>query len=359
MPMAPTRRMCCGTFEGMRKLLFTAVLFPGAVLAQPPAGYYDAAQGLSGEPLRVALRGIISGHSVVPNGSLWSAFFIVDRKPDNTVWDIYSDVPGGPQPYTFSFSTDQCGEYSDEGDCFNREHTFPQSWFGGNTGAMDTDLFHLYPTDAMVNQRRGNWPYGEVGSATWTSENGSKLGPCNYPGCSETVFEPIDAYKGDVARNYFYLLTRYYGSTNGWTAPILQNGDFRPWVEDLLMDWHEQDPVSAKEVARNNSIFSSFQSNRNPYIDYPEWVEQIWGPTASVQESVVDPIHVWLAGDQLRVERNNYDPVQLEVLDARGALLQRHLIATPSATLAMDLSEGLYVVVLDGPNGRHVQRIVR
>lgn len=339
--------------------LFVLLLFPFAAYAQPPAGYYDAAQGLSGEPLRVALRSIISGHSVVPNGSLWSAFYIVDRKPDNTVWDIYSDVPGGPQPYTFSFATDQCGEYDEEGDCFNREHTFPQSWFGGNTGAMDTDLFHLYPTDAVVNQRRGNWPYGEVGSPTWTSENGSKLGPCDYPGCSGTVFEPIDAYKGDVARNYFYMLTRYYGSTGGWTAPILQNGDFRLWVENLLMDWHELDPVSPKEVARNNSVFSSFQSNRNPFIDHPEWVEHIWGPTASTDEVVLEPIKVWLAGDHLRVERSGSGALELEVYDLLGSLLKQHTVTGPSHTSPLALPEGIYLVVMESAKGRHVQRILR
>src|SRR5690606_27458199 len=120
---------------------------------------------------------------------LWQAFGLTDRKPDDTVWDIYSDVPGGTPAYTFSFGVDQCGTYQGEGDCFNREHTFPQSWYN-DLPPMNSDLFHIYPTDAWVNQQRGNLAFGTVGSVNWTSTNGGKRGSCNWPGCSGTVFEP-------------------------------------------------------------------------------------------------------------------------------------------------------------------------
>ena len=124
-------------------------------IAQPPPGYYDPAQGLSGPALRSALAGIIDGHTVLSNADLWSAFETTDDRPDGFVWDIYSDVPGGTPPYLYTFGTDQCGTYNSEGDCYNREHTMPQSWFGGSA-PMDTDLHHIMPTDGWVNLQRGN-----------------------------------------------------------------------------------------------------------------------------------------------------------------------------------------------------------
>lgn len=345
----------------MRALpLFGLILTPAVLLAQPPAGYYDPAAGLTGQALREALRDIIDGHSVLANSQLWAAYAVTDRKPNNKVWDIYSDVPDGTPPYEFTFGTDQCGEYNEEGDCFNREHTFPQSWFGGVPGP-DTDLFHMYPTDAWVNQKRANWPYGTVGSnITYPADNGGKLGQCNYPGCTGLVFEPIDAYKGDLARGYFYMLTRYMNEATGWSdAPVLIGGEFRPWVENLLLEWHEEDPVSAKEVARNNTIFTSLQHNRNPYIDHPEWVTSIWGPFASVEDRSADAPRVWFDGDQLRVERNRTTGVAaISVFNASGALITMSNTQDRSAVLTLERAPGLYVVLVDD-GVRSVIRVVR
>ncbi|HLN54289.1 MAG TPA: endonuclease [Lentimicrobium sp.] len=259
-----------------------------AVRAQVPAGYYDPAAGLNGVQLQSALHAIIDNHSAQSYSSLWEYFESTDMKPDGSVWDIYSDNPGGNPPYLYHFTTaDQCGNYSGEGDCFNREHSWPKSWFD-DMMPMYTDLFHLYPTDGYVNNRRGNYPYGEVGTATWTSMNGSLVGNCVYPGYSGTVFEPIDAYKGDLARTYFYMAVRYYTEDSGWSGSEQTNGSqLKPWAMHMMLDWNEADPVSDKEIDRNNAVYG-IQLNRNPFIDHPEYAQAIWDPSTGLADKNVN-----------------------------------------------------------------------
>jgi len=240
--------------------------------AQIPTGYYDSATGLSGLALKTALHNIIKNHTIISYNNLYNAYVSTDNMGNNIVWDIYSDIPSGTPPYTFSYnnSSDQCGSYSGEGDCYNREHTWPQSWFGGSV--VESDLFNVYPTDGYVNNRRGNLPYGEVTNATWTSQNGSKVGPCTFQGYSSNVFEPIDEYKGDLARNYFYITVRYYTEGNSWPGSDMTTGsELKPWAVNLMYQWHVNDPVSQKEINRNNAVYVK-QHNRNPFIDHPEWV---------------------------------------------------------------------------------------
>lgn len=341
-----------------RHFVVLCLCAPFQLLAQPPAGYYDAAQGLTGEPLRSALHEIIDDHSVIDFNSLWSNFFNLDRKPNGKIWDMYSDVPGGTSPYEFTFGSDQCGEYNGEGDCYNREHSFPQSWFNNGT-PMVSDLFLIYPTDGWVNGQRGNWAYGEVGSPSYTSQNGSKLGPCNFPGCSGTVFEPIDAYKGDLARGYFYMLTRYLGQTQSWTSPMLMSGQFNAWAEALLLSWHLADPVSQKEIDRNNKIFNTMQNNRNPYIDQPQWVEYIWGATASVSDLDVSVGRIWKDQDQLRISLNKQVVNGLvQIHDGRGSLVKSVSFSSDQASIPLDVPAGIYLIVLDTKAGRQVQKLV-
>ena len=252
-----------------------------------PAGYYSTATG-TGSTLKTQLYNIISGHTAKSYDLLWAAFKTTDdvNNAEVDVWDMYSDIPGPtPEPYLYQFvSGDQCGTYNSEGDCYNREHSFPASWFN-DAAPMYTDLFHVIPADGYVNNRRSNYPLGIVGSAEWTSLNGSKVGTCTYPGYTGKVFEPIDEYKGDFARTYFYMATRYENLIAGWYAnsteanAVLQNNAFpvfEPWFLTMLTNWHEADPVSAKETDRNDAVYA-IQNNRNPFIDHPEYVNQIWG----------------------------------------------------------------------------------
>ncbi|MCK5782709.1 MAG: endonuclease, partial [Flavobacteriales bacterium] len=148
-----------------------------------------------------------------------------------------------------------------------------------------------------VNGRRGNYPYGETSSATWTSTNGSKVGSCSFNEYTGVIFEPIDEYKGDLARSYFYMATRYENLIASWesnstTADDVLDGTsdhvFETWHLNLLLKWHKEDPVSTKEINRNDSIYYLYQHNRNPFIDHPEYAKSIWGePTIPPEESVL------------------------------------------------------------------------
>jgi len=263
-------------------LLASLIICVSLAFSQIPSGYYDSANGLYGTALQTALHNIIKGQTVVTYQSLWYYFESTDKKPDGTVWDMYSDVPGGTPPYVYHFNTNQCGTYHTEGDCFNREHSWPKSWFGGEVEPMYTDIFHLYPVDGYVNGMRNDNPYGEVTTATYTSENGSKIGSNTTTGYSGKVFEPLDEYKGDLARTYFYMSTRYYTEDSGWPGSDATTGSqLKPWALTMMLQWAIQDPVSQKETDRNNAVYL-IQNNRNPFIDHPEYAQEIWGPNAGI-----------------------------------------------------------------------------
>lgn len=255
----------------------------------PPSGYYVTTQGLSGYELKTELYNIIKDHDSQGYSAIWNFYDSSSRdkyfENDNSILDMYSEKPNGSDSYTYAAVSDQCGSYNSEADCYNREHSFPKSWFGGKVEPMHSDVHHIYATDGFVNSKRSNYPFGEVSSATFTSTNGSKLGSAsstiNYSG---TVFEPIDEFKGDFARAYFYIATRYENVIGTWqnntsaSNAVLdgsRNKVFENWVVTMLVNWHNADPVSQMELDRNQAAFE-FQGNRNPYIDHPEFVEMIW-----------------------------------------------------------------------------------
>lgn len=272
--------------------------------AQIPSGYYDNATG-TGFALKSQLHDIIDGHSNQGYGALWTFYsnYELDNyyENDGTILDIYSENPDGADPYNYTKGTDQCGNYSGEGSCYNREHSFPRAWFGGDVEPMNSDVHHIFASDGAVNGTRGSYPYGEVSSASSTSQNGSKVGSgTSEQGYTGTVFEPIDEFKGDLARAHFYMATRYEDLISGWEsnssegANILDGSSdkvFEDWAIDLLIKWHEQDPVSQKELDRNDNAYYNHQGNRNPFVDHPEWVGEIWGEeTQETTDDISDVI---------------------------------------------------------------------
>lgn len=247
--------------------------------------YYKPADGKKGKELKTALCGVIydrneGGDLNTAYKALWTHFKKTDAKPNGKVWDMYSNKR------EMEFGTDQAGNYSKEGDVYNREHSMPNSWFGGKVMPMYTDLHHLYPTDGYVNNKRANYPFGETANPSWKSANDfSKLGKCTYPGYDGVVFEPNDEYKGDFARTYFYMVTCYeeqlptWYTNNAESRPTLDGNKYpglSDWQLEMLMKWSKNDPVSEKEINRNNAVWG-IQENRNPFIDYPGLEEYIWG----------------------------------------------------------------------------------
>ncbi len=281
-------------FPTFRKsIFFVSVLLSGLLHAQPPAGYYDGAIGLTGEDLHTALYNIIKDHNTVSyTPGVWNAFYTTDVRNGDKIWDIYSDIPSGTPPYVYTVGSGQCGISTQEGDCYSREHSFPSSYFAG-ASPMYTDIHHIFPVDQYVNGTgHNNYAFSTVASPAYTSLNGSKRGPSSYPGYTGTAFEPIDEYKGDIARAYFYISTRYRNLIGSWSpnstyADAILNETsypaFETWFLNLLYAWHTSDPVSQKEIDRNNAIYA-IQNNRNPFVDNPDYVDQVWFPSGAVDE---------------------------------------------------------------------------
>ncbi len=255
-------------------LLMLAMLVGISATAAVPTGYYNNAKGKSDQALMAALHSIIKGHTKRSYDQLKTDFKTTDCN-GNIIIDRYSNSQ-------FTYGTDFCGTYNGVGDCYNREHSIPNSWWGGSSSdTAYTDLHHLFPVDGFVNSQRGNNPFGDCNNGTVYGTG--KLGPCSFSGYSGTVFEVADEYKGDFARVYFYFVTRYMKRMSSYTvsngADVFTASSYlglKTWAINQLLEWHRNDPVSTLEINRNNNVHN-IQGNRNPFVDNPELVEYIWG----------------------------------------------------------------------------------
>lgn len=266
----------------MKKVTSTIMLLLALVVtsvwAQGPNNsgtYYQSADGKKGAALKTAFFNIIKNHTDIGYDGLIEAYHKTDTRADGKLRDWYSNAT--------NYTWDDRNGNNREGAGWNREHSVPQSWFS-KSNPMKSDIVHVLPTDCYVNNRRSSYPFGEVGNATYTSNNGySKLGSCKTSGYSGTVFEPNDEIKGDIARIYFYMVTCYEDRFTGWTAgsatQVFSSNKYeglKTWCMDMMMRWSKNDPVDAVETARNNAV-QEVQGNRNPYVDYPGLEEYVWG----------------------------------------------------------------------------------
>ena len=332
----------------VNKMLFLLLLCISVQLwGQAPEGYYDAAKGQKDKALLIALHNIIDGHTNVGYDGLWTVYKKSDVRADGTVWDMYSTskfIPGQKQ----------CGNYKNVGDCYNREHSFPKSWFSEGS-PMKSDAFHIYPTDGKVNGQRSNFAYGETKTGTTLpSHNGvdalGKLGTCSFPGYSGKVFEPVDEYKGDFARTYFYMVTCYEQNVSSWKCDMLNGTSypaFSTWAMNMLLEWSRKDPVSQKEIDRNNAVYK-IQKNRNPFIDLKGIEEYIWGnkkdeiysPTGIFNGIKVSNFSVSAVDGKIRVTTDKENLVR--IYDVVGRLIKQTIV--DAGDTEFSLPSGMYIV---------------
>lgn len=362
----------------MKKIYSILVLFVVATaLGQAPANYYNSATG-TGYVLKTQLYNIIKNHTDQSYPGLYTTYQTSDVKSNGKVWDMYSNCD-------FTFGTVANGGNQDNGtdpggECvlFNREHTVPQSYFNSAT-PMYSDAHFVLPTDKVVNAKRDNYPFGVVGNASWVSGNGSKLGPnlnSGYSaGYSGIVFEPIDEYKGDIARVLFYFVTRYEtqlaGFYSGSNAGSIQSKNmfdgtaarsFSPTFLNILLEWNRQDPVSAKERARNNAIYAR-QGNRNPYIDNNNYVTLVWGhPLSTAVFDIATAVTVYPnPSNEHRISIDSEITLdEIELISINGQIMQqvKNPIRENNTYIIDNLPTGFYFLRLSANAQQMVKKVI-
>ena len=267
----------------MRWIYFTALLHAwAAIRGAEPVGYYNAAAGLTGTALRSALHNIIDNHTSISYSAAENALKVTDEDPANSANVILIYKRESKPKSDFGGGTNQ----------WNREHVWPNSLGIDDAAPAYSDLFNLRPADVNVNSDRGNLPFDESlpGSSGYQKPAHAEAALCSQDSNS---WEPPTIVKGDIARGIFYMDIRYEGGSG---EPNLQLTDNLALVTTsasymgklaTLLVWHFIDPVDDAERARNDVVYSNYQGNRNPFIDHPEWVEAIYGPTLQLLASPV------------------------------------------------------------------------
>ena len=266
----------------MRKLLLLIALLGAAgAYAEYNDAYYQAMDGKSKEALKAAAKLCVQNHQTLNYGQLPGYWQYTDVYPElvngcKRWWEMYSDEVCLIQPNQNAFQS-----FSSYG--MNREHSVPKSWWKYNNNVEYTpcysDMWNLYPSNGAANQAKLNYPFGPTDNPRF--DNGvTKVGPprAGYGGGASNVFEPADEYKGDFARSIFYVATVY--DDIHWTYKYMfveqAYPTLTPWAMNMLLQWSRKDPVSQKEIERNNLV-EQYQGNRNPFVDFPELAEYIWG----------------------------------------------------------------------------------
>ena len=264
-----------------RSLFISTALIVASVStidAEIPYGYYDSLEGLSGVALKKAVKEVARKHynRISYGTSTWKVFVDSDVRTIDGVrywWDMYSNVKVEAEDYS-----------THKG--MNIEHSVAKSWWGSsNADQYDSyyDVMHLNPSNETANQQKSNYPLGKVKLIRWTDDDRITMvgtPESGYGGGSTYVYEPCDEYKGDFARTFFYIFTAYddnpWQSNTNWMYDTSSDLTLKPWAYNMLLEWAANDPVSQKEIDRNEAV-KRHQGNRNPFIDCPDLPEYIWG----------------------------------------------------------------------------------
>ena len=339
----------------MRKQVLLTILISTSFLAQAaiPTGYYHFALGKKKAELKTTLHEISAPLTVLDYGSgpgfTWQGFYATDRNADNTVRDMYSN------------NVRSFNGYNSIAD-MAIEHSFPKSWWGAYENMAYKDLFHLYPADAYTNGIKNNLPLGEVTGTPMLDNGKSKVGKNGFgTAYSDNSFEPADEFKGDFARSYLYISTIYEDLAPLWNSPMLTNTVYpvwRPWAIDLLMKWHNNDPVSQKELDRNDSIYA-IQGNRNPFIDFPELTSYIWGTDSTKAFTYPEETGAFLVAPRRRFKLD-FGVILLNVTKTLNFNIEGVNITTPLTLSFLRKSSSLSlstntISVADAHNGFNLQ----
>jgi len=343
-------------------LLVFAISASGAI----PDGYYSNLEGKTTADLKTAAFMDIKTHVALKYADLWNYFPQTDFLPaaPTEIWDMYSN--------NIVFFTDHSS--------IDKEHCVPNSWWGGPTVDNEYaygDLMNLYPSNNSINRSKGNNPLSEVGATTPAGNNGvSKSGTSITVGYSGSGFEPADIYKGDFARTYFYMATCYQDYTSWLTDATGQYEitggvypSFQPWAIPLLLKWSRMDPVSDKEIARNEVVYK-LQKNRNPFIDYPQLVEYIWGnkkdsvfsfkAITGIKSPVSSKLSISPNPAKDHVQLNLDETVgtyHYSIYSMTGSLVSSGDTAGRTLSVA-DLTSGVYSCVVDTGSERLVSKLI-
>ena len=370
----------------MKHIYYLLIFLFSITLTAQPANYYTSATG-TGYTLKTQLKkiiddvndGLANEYVSVDNGYgyLYTTYESSDRdiyyENNGTVLDMYSENPTGTDAYEYTYEIeipddrDSGSGGTSEGEYYNREHIIPQSVFDSNA-PMRGDAHFVVPSDKYVNAQRGNLPFGKVQTANYTSTNGSKRGNnlnSGYSaGYSNDVFEPINEFKGDIARMYFYFVTRYEDGLTGFNPYDMFDGSANQALTqtflNILYTWHIQDPVSQREIARNDAIFVE-QNNRNPFIDHPEYVQSIWGSLLSNDQTIAKEFKIYpnpTKGNYINIETK--EELEVEIYDVLGKKVLTGNMTSQNNTLnVVSLRKGIYVIRLISEDTSITRKLIK
>lgn len=365
--------------------------FTMAAIAGYPEGYYDRMDGKSKEELKKAAKQCVINHTRLEYYELPNYWQYSDVYPElvngcKRWWEMYSDE-------VLLIRPGQTGKQAFSANKMQREHAVPKSWWKKNGDVEYTpaysDMWNLYPSEPTANGAKSNYPFGET--RTTIFDNGvTKVGPpkSGYGGGSYYVFEPADEYKGDFARTIFYMATVYDDLTWVYNYMFVNNSypSLLPWAMNMLLQWSRQDPVSQKEIDRNN-IVEQYQGNRNPFIDFPNLAEYIWGlgtdetfylkdqedsdpiPPITGDPEITAPINGesldfgqiaqgYAVNRSLQIKGSNMtSPLSLRVVGTNSAYFKAETTSIPASTMNQNGGYLLEITYLPQAVGKHEAKL--